>query len=276
MRAISLAYHDVVDGQPSLHSGIRPGAALYALTRDRFQQHLVRIEQQNGAVDVIRSLGSWQDRVPVFLTFDDGALNAYYAADELESHGWRGHFFVTTNWIGRPEFLDRWQIRELYDRGHVIGSHSCSHPERMSHLSWNALTKEWSQSCAVLGDILGQPVHVASVPNGYYSRTVAQAAAVCGLKVLFTSEATSTSSITDGCLILGRYLVQRSTRAETAGAIAAGRCWPRWKQTLFWEGKKALKQVMGESYLTMRRVSLSIDAKTRGEVHALGRFTDKV
>jgi peptidoglycan/xylan/chitin deacetylase (PgdA/CDA1 family) len=257
MKAISLAYHDVVDCHPTSHTSLRPGVALYTLTRDSFQSHLRSIREQNVLVELIRSFRRWKNKVPAFLTFDDGAVNAYFAADELEKCGFRGHFFITTNWIGRSQFLNGPQIRDLNYRGHVIGSHSCSHPERMSHLEWNNLCKEWSRSRAVLSDILGEPVDVASVPNGYYSRKVAQAAAAAGLKVLFTSEATGTSSVIDGCLILGRYLIQCRTSAETAGAIAAGHLWPRWRQTLLWEGKKVLKAMMGESYLAIRRMALS-------------------
>jgi peptidoglycan/xylan/chitin deacetylase (PgdA/CDA1 family) len=256
MRAISLAYHDVIDKRPLLHSSVRPGAKLYALSRDRFQGHLASIKERNAAVALIRSFRCWQHGVQVFLTFDDGALNAYCAADELEKYGWRGHFFVTTNWIGRSEFLNRGQIRELYDRGHVIGAHSCSHPERMSHLPWNRLTTEWSHSCAVLSDILGHNVKVASVPNGYHSERVAQAAAAAGIEILFTSEATWTCSVTAGCLILGRYLMKRHTSAELVGALTAEHRWPRWKQTLLWNGKKLLKGLMGESYLAVRRILL--------------------
>jgi peptidoglycan/xylan/chitin deacetylase (PgdA/CDA1 family) len=254
---MSLEYHDVVDGDLVSHPDIRTVAALYSLTRTHFQDHLRSIRQQNAQVDVIRSFRRWQNRLPVLLTFDDGALNACCAADELEKNGWRGHFFVVTNWIGHSEFLNGRQIRDLRDRGHVIGSHSCSHPERMSHLSRTETTREWSESCAVLSDILGESVKVASVPNGYYSREVARAAAAAGLEVLFTTEATATCSVIDGCLILGRYLIHWNTPAETAGAIAAGNLWPRWKQTLLWEAKKLLKGIMGESYLAARRAILA-------------------
>lgn len=257
MKAMSLAYHDVVDDRPVSHTDIRPAIAFYTLTRDRFQQHLRSIGEQHAPVGVIRSFRQWGKEVPTFLTFDDGAMNAYCAAEELEKRGWRGHFFITTNWIGRPEFLNRRQIRELHERGHVIGSHSCSHPARMSHLAGKQLRKEWSESCAILSDILGEAVKIASVPDGYYSRNVGQAAAAAGLEVLFTSEATAVSQVMDGCLILGRYLIHSDTRAELAGALAAGCRWPRWKQTLLWEVKKVLKGVMGESYLTARRMFLS-------------------
>lgn len=257
MKAMSLAYHDVVDGRPLLETDIRPAVALYTLTRDSFQEHLRSIGERHASVEVIRGFRQWGKRVPAFLTFDDGAVNAYCAADALETQGWRGHFFITTNWIGRPNFMDRQQIRELHTRGHVIGSHSCSHPERMSHLTWKQLREEWSDSCAALSEILREPVKVASVPNGYYSRNVGQAAAEAGIEVLFTSEATAVSQVIHGCLILGRYLIRWNTRAAEAGALAAGGLWPRWKQMFLWDAKSVLKGMMGESYLATRRIFLS-------------------
>ena len=257
MKAMSLAYHDVVDGSPLPQTDIRPAVALYTLTRDSFQEHLRSIEERHAPVDVIRSFRQWGKRVPAFLTFDDGAVNAYCAAEALEKRGWRGHFFITTNWIGRSDFMNRKQIRELHERGHVIGSHSCSHPARMSHLNGKQLSKEWSDSCATLSDILSEPVKVASVPNGFYSQKVGQAAAEAGIEILFTSEATAVSQMVDGCLILGRYLIRWNTSAEEAGALAAGCLWPRWKQMLLWDAKKVLKGIAGESYLAARRIFLS-------------------
>src|SRR5882762_5740664 len=131
MKAISLAYHDVTDGANVL-TGYK---ALYKLGHREFHNHILSIREETQDI-VVRSIDrfcQWADEVPVFLTFDDGELGAYtYVADELEQYGWRGHFFITTNWIGNRGFLDRQQIRELRNRGHVIGSHSCSHPSRMS------------------------------------------------------------------------------------------------------------------------------------------------
>jgi peptidoglycan/xylan/chitin deacetylase (PgdA/CDA1 family) len=268
MKAMSLAYHDVVDGGPLPPSDIRPAVALYTLTRGSFQEHLRSIGERHAAVDVIRGFRQWGNRVPAFLTFDDGAVTAYCAADALEKQAWRGHFFITTNWIGRSNFMNGQQIRELRDRGHVIGSHSCSHPARMSHLTRRQLGKEWSDSRATLSDILGEAVKVASVPNGYYSRKVGQAAAEAGIEVLFTSEATAVSRVVDGCLILGRYLIRANTRAEEAGALAAGRLWPRSKQMLLWDTKKVLKAMLGEPYLAARRIFLS---QIKSEPHTPSR-----
>lgn len=257
MKAVSLAYHDVTDRSDGVPRSYK---SLYKLDRKDFHNHILSIRQQGqqAAVRSIDRFRPWEHEVPVFLTFDDGELGAYrYVADELEQYGWRAHFFITTSWIGRTGFLDRRQIRELRSRGHVIGSHSCSHPARMSHLGWNELTKEWSESCAILGDILGEQVRVASVPDGYYSRTVGRTAAAAGIEVLFTSEATSASSVLEGCLVLGRYLIQIHTPPAVSGAIAARRVWPRWRQTVLWNAKKPLKALTGESYSAIRRYLIS-------------------
>jgi peptidoglycan/xylan/chitin deacetylase (PgdA/CDA1 family) len=257
MKAMSLAYHDVTDG---LNAGLEAYKALYKLGRKEFHNHILSVQQHvpQAAVRSIDHFCSWGQEVPVFLTFDDGELGAYTCvADELEQYGWRGHFFITTDWIGRAGFLDRTQIRELRSRGHVIGSHSCSHPPRMSHLSWDQLTREWSESSSILSDILGEQVRVASVPDGFYARKVGKAAAAAGIEVLFTSEATAATSVLDGCLILGRYFIQRHTLPSASGAIAAGKIWPRWRQTVLWEAKRGVKALTGESYFGIRRYLLS-------------------
>src|SRR5690606_31235253 len=119
----------------------------------------------------------------------DGGESYYTAiAERLERRGWTGHCFVSTNFIGQRGFLDRRQIRALADRGHVIGSHSASHPARFSALPYGDMVSEWSRSRQILEDILARTVDVASVPGGYFSPAVARAAQEAGIRVLFTSE----------------------------------------------------------------------------------------
>jgi hypothetical protein len=126
----------------------------------------------------------------------------------------------------------------------------------MAVLSFEEMIREWTASCQALCDITGEPVHVASVPGGYYSRRVAKAAARAGIDILFTSEPTASRSFVDGCLVLGRYAVRRSTSPPVVGAIAAGAMLPRLRQAAAWSVKKAVKRVTGESYLAIRRLLL--------------------
>ena len=260
MKAISIGYHDIVDeAQRPPNDGSRHSGR-YKLDQGHFRAHMDSIWRNAGqsSVRVIDRARQWHGEAPLFLTFDDGALSSYtIVAGELEKRGWRGHFFVTTDWTGRPGFLDPQQIRELHARGHVIGSHSCSHPARMSKLSWSELLKEWKQSCAILSDIVREPVVTASVADGYYSRKVGKAAAAAGIQVLFTSEPSAKISVTDGCMIMGRYSIQSHTPARISGAIAARDGWPRFRQAISWQARKPVKALAGESYFTIRRLLLS-------------------
>ena len=157
-------------------------------------------------------------------------------------------------------------IRELHRRGHIIGSHSLSHPVQMSRCTREEMLEEWSESVKVLSEILGDRVRVASVPGGHYSKQVAQTAAQSGIEILFTSEPTVSASVVDGCIVLGRYVIQRWTSPETAAAIAAGKLAPRFRHTIFWNAKKGLKAVAGNYYAKARKSPLvSVVERASGE-----------
>ena len=133
------------------------------------------------------------------ITFDDGGASALHAGEELARRSWRGHFFIATDLVGRPGYLDWDGVRAVAGMGHVIGSHSCSHPDRMAACSWDQLMDEWSGSAAMLAQELGHPVPTASVPGGLYSRSVGRAAAAAGFTSLFTSLPSQRLRSIDGC-----------------------------------------------------------------------------
>jgi peptidoglycan/xylan/chitin deacetylase (PgdA/CDA1 family) len=236
----ALLYHDVAPaGQDDASGFPGAGAARYKLTPAAFAAHLDAVAAAAPAP---------------LLTFDDGGASAYDpVAGLLEAKGWRGHFFVPTDYVGRPGFLTAAQVRELRRRGHALGSHSCSHPERMSRCPRRRLVEEWRRSAAALADLLGEPVTSASVPGGFYSRAVAEAAAEAGLTLLFNSEPTTRARQVGVCRVLGRYTVYRGMSAEDAAALAGGRLGPRLRQALLWNVKKVAKAVGGRAYLRLRR-----------------------
>ena len=115
------------------------------------------------------------------------------------------------------------------------------------------LDREWRQSVQRLTAVLGAPVETASVPGGYYSRAVAAAAARAGLRVLFNSEPVTKVREVDGCLVVGRFGVQRGVPASWAAAIVRGQRLPRATRYLHWNGKKVLKRLGGDLWLEARR-----------------------
>src|SRR5258707_1729352 len=183
---ITLLYHDVVDRGADDSSGFPgAGAARYKLTPAEFRDHVqaVRGVLQTPPCTVHELRPDEDTSARGLFTFDDGGRSACTPiADLLDECGWRGHFFITADYLDTPTFVTPAQVRDLHKRGHVIGSHSCSHPRRMSSCTWEELAGEWRRSCAMLADILGEPVKTASVPGGFYSRRVGEAAAHIGIQ----------------------------------------------------------------------------------------------
>ena len=259
LKVAALLYHDVVDDGRDDESGF-PGAAAgrYKLRSEDFELHLQALARSaQGPPAVFDDIQAGGRAVPWLLTFDDGGSSALAIGEQLAERGWRGHFFVTVDYIGTAGFLGPNAIRGLSELGHVIGSHSCSHPERMSRCTWAELLHEWGRSAEVLSEILGQPVTVASVPAGHYGKVVARAAAAAGVRTLFTSEPVLTTRDVDGCRVVGRFTIQRGVRPETASALACAQLLPRTRQFAFWNAKKAAKAVGGEHYLRLRQWLLS-------------------
>jgi len=254
MKARALMYHGLAAEGGPRDGFMRPGAAAYSVAPERFGEHLERIAAATGRppgrVDALTP-GAWM------LTFDDGAASALEAAEQLGQRSWRGHFFIVTDLVGTPGFLGWDEIRELARAGHVIGSHSCSHPDRMAACSWDELLEEWSRSVASLADALGRPVTTASVPGGLYSSSVGRTAAAAGITALFTSLPSQRLRSVDGCQLIGRYAIRRDTPAEEAAAAAAGRPVPWARQRLAWALRGAAKRIGGERYEGVRRALLA-------------------
>ncbi|MGE5648167.1 MAG: polysaccharide deacetylase family protein [Acidobacteriota bacterium] len=250
---LALMYHEVLPGVPP------KGADIYKLGEADFRAHIAAIREAIGAKPVGRvdAPDAWREPRPVFLTFDDGEQSAYtIVADLLESHGWRGHFFIVTDLTGGPGYLSAAQIRELDRRGHVIGSHTCSHPVPISICPPEEIARQWRESVKLLEDVVGHAVPAASVPGGYFSRRVADAAIGAGIRYLFNSEPRASTWRLGECLVLGRYALRRGMGPQTAAGFASGRILPRWRQAALWNAKKLLKRANVRAYERARQAIL--------------------
>jgi peptidoglycan/xylan/chitin deacetylase (PgdA/CDA1 family) len=241
MRTVSLLFHDVYESDPR-ESGFRSPAA------DRYKLSVPEFEAQLDGLVELR-IPNPESRIAAVITVDDGGVSFHTAiADRLEALGLRAHCFVSTDYIGERGFLTPQQIRELDARGHVIGTHSASHPARFSALDAAGMRREWSDSRQRLEDIVDHPVTVGSVPGGYFSRAVADAAAYAGLRTLYTSEPTTRPSTLDGLRIVGRFTIRRGHPPDMALRFASAAPWARCGAWVGWNAKAVIKPVLGASY----------------------------
>lgn len=257
MHSLGLEYHDVIAGNEFDSSGF-PGAASasYKLPARDFVAHLDAIGATGAHVSRVDKVSSADPgATPVFLTFDDGGVGALsQTAPLLEARGWVGHFFVVSDRIGTEGFLDEEGIRELHRRGHLVGSHSCTHPLRFSGLSMDDMVREWKDSRTALEDILRARVTAASVPGGYFRTSAAEAAARAGYRTLFTSEPMTRVRQVGGCVVLGRYSIRRRSTPAIASALVVGHGAARGRQWATWNAKKVIKAAGGNVYLAIREV----------------------
>jgi peptidoglycan/xylan/chitin deacetylase (PgdA/CDA1 family) len=222
----AFAYHDV--GEDPASTGFqRPGALPFKLTPRAFEQHLDAIARSGLAPSLIVDVDMTQPGRYLLLTFDDGGKSALRIGEELCRRGWRGHFFIVTSRIGGSTFLDAAGIRELRSCGHVIGSHSHTHPDIARDRSAEFMVEEWQTSCAVLADLLGEPMVTASVPGGDISATTLRSAATAGLRYLFTSEPWLTPRRVAECWILGRVSPKVGTTPAEMSDLARFHGWSR-------------------------------------------------
>jgi peptidoglycan/xylan/chitin deacetylase (PgdA/CDA1 family) len=241
MRPVSLLFHDVYESDPR-ESGFRSPAA------DRYKLSVPQFEAQMDGLAKLR-IPNPESRIAAVLTFDDGGVSFHTViADRLEALGLRAHCFVSTDYIGERGFLTPQHIRELDERGHVIGTHSASHPTRFSTLSASDMRREWSDSRQRLEDIVDHPVTVGSVPGGYFSCAVAEAAAAAGLQTLYTSEPTTRPSMLDGLVVVGRFTIRRGHPPDMAFRFASAAPWARCGAWVGWNAKALVKPLLGASY----------------------------
>lgn len=218
-RVAAFGYHEVTN-EPLVSGFLRRGAIQFTVTPSEFERHLVLASSLGVAPVLVTELATCGARRPVLLTFDDGGTSAMYAAEALARRGWQAHFFIITGRIGDRTFLGAEQIRELRDAGHLIGTHSHSHPDIFRDLPFDRMVGEWRDSRARLADLLGEECTTAAVPGGHISGAVLRSADTAGLRALFTCDPTLAPRFEGNCQVFGRFLVKRTTsRAQMAALL---------------------------------------------------------
>ncbi len=258
MRTVTLLYHYVVaQGQDEASGFPGAGPARYKLEYDEFDWHLHALGEATQAPpgDVAEMWSTGQS--PAWLlTFDDGGASALRIAETLAKYSWRGHFFITGDRIDEPAFVTKDDIRAIREWAR--------HRLPLVLASRADVTLQLGRARVGMGPQCSNPVrHPRRAgghglrPAGYSSKNVARAAASAGIKALFNSEPVTRVHEADGCLVLGRFTLQRGASPEFPAAIAARRVPPRLRQFASWNARKAAKSVGGEAYLRLRRALLS-------------------
>lgn len=165
-----LCYHQIRDWKSSdskrAHDDIMPPA--------KFAEHMKMLADSgyhtilpNQLYDYL-NYGSTLPEKPIMITFDDTDLDQYtVGATELKKHGFKGVFFIMTVSIGRPRYMNKAQIRELSDQGHVIASHTWNHKNfaQFTDEDWEVQIDKPNKT---LETITGKKVEYFAYPYGVF------------------------------------------------------------------------------------------------------------
>jgi peptidoglycan/xylan/chitin deacetylase (PgdA/CDA1 family) len=108
---------------------------------------------------------------PIMLTFDDTDEDQYTVAwPEMKKYGFKGVFFVMTVSLNRlPHYMTKEQVKELFDAGNVIGSHTWDH-HNVRKYQGNDWAIQIDKPTKQLEAITGKPIRYFAYPFGLWNR----------------------------------------------------------------------------------------------------------
>jgi len=185
-----LMYHEVSD-DTERSKRTRHTNPAYCLSVERFHEQMEHIHtneyQTISLGDLLESSGQNHQK-RVVLTFDDGWQNNYtYAFPILEKFALTATIFVITDFVGKTNYMDWDQLREMNTQGISVQSHTVTH-RPLSTLSTAEIYKELENSKKMIEDHLQTPVNFLSAPHGMIDEKVVDVARLQGYKAVCTSE----------------------------------------------------------------------------------------
>jgi peptidoglycan/xylan/chitin deacetylase (PgdA/CDA1 family) len=168
----------------------------------------------NQFLEIIEKINYQMDMVTI--TIDDGGIGNYkYIYPTLEKYGLKGTFFIPTLFINTSgkessNYMNKWQIQEIFRSGHTIGSHSHSHPKNISLLPKDKVVEEWRVSKTILEDITGHAITACSIPGGFYNPAHLPFLSSLDYSQVFTSSPKYGFSESNGLQISGRFSVENN------------------------------------------------------------------
>lgn len=145
----------------------------YSLSREEFQEQLDYFKENNyhtiSLMDFIRAekYGEELPENPIILTFDDGYEDNYTnMMPMVKAMNMKATMFMATNYVGKENYVNWQQLKEMQANGIEIGSHTANHiPLTQSdnvadEIKLSKLLMEWNGL---------KTIYFFSYPNGIYT-----------------------------------------------------------------------------------------------------------
>ncbi len=183
-----LMYHALQGGGQEYNFN-DPGEYRYVIDVKDFRQQIEFLKNKGyHSISLQDAAGSAEtSEKNIIITFDDGhESNFTLALPILQEFGFKATFFITTGWIGRPDFLNTEQIQALENAGMTIGSHGVTH-SYFNDLDSSSLYMELQESAKQLEEITKKAINSLSAPGGRIDERTLKAGEEIGYSLFCTS-----------------------------------------------------------------------------------------
>jgi len=182
-----LCYHQLRDFRSSDSKRARD----YIVPIATFQEHIKSLSDSGYHSILPDQLYDWLaygkplPPKPIMISFDDSHADQYnIALPELNKYNFKGVFFIMTVSLGRPGYMNREQVKQLADEGHVIGSHTWNHKNVKIYTE-----EDWpvqiDKPVKQLETIIGRPINYFAYPFGLWNKEAILKIKQYGFKAAF-------------------------------------------------------------------------------------------
>jgi peptidoglycan/xylan/chitin deacetylase (PgdA/CDA1 family) len=203
LQELYLTFHGLGTPPPRIDDEERP----YWLSPERFSS-ILRLAQKYET-----------ERRRIHITFDDGnQSDVTVAMPILGNFRRQASFFLLSDFLGRPGFVDRDDIARLHSVGMTIGSHGAAHV-RWTTLGEAELIDQVTRSLQVLSSLVDHPVNRVAVPFNAYDRRVLSVLRRLGVAAVLTSDGGTARS---GAWLKARTTIRMDTSLATIEELMSG------------------------------------------------------
>jgi peptidoglycan/xylan/chitin deacetylase (PgdA/CDA1 family) len=231
-----------VTGHCSPPPGQTPEEGFYDVSERMFELYLDVITEAGLETLTSHGLDSKMSNDAVTISFDDGReSDCVSAMPALVQRGMRGVFFVVTDWIGTPGYMNPAQVREMVKHGQDIQIHGKTH-RFLTDLDDSSLRHELIAAKGTLEDLIGSAVTALSYPGGRGDKRVHAIAREVGFQQIYSSRP---GWYVTGMTEIPRMVVHHDTGVAEVEAYMAGSLGPVIRQMVRYYGGRILRNLLG-------------------------------
>jgi peptidoglycan/xylan/chitin deacetylase (PgdA/CDA1 family) len=183
-------YHSVPNVQERAKKARSTNPA-YCLTVNKFREQMGYLHNNGYKTLHFDQLLNSETQIPeksLVVTFDDGWVDNYTNVFPiLKEYGLTATVFVITGFVGKENYMDWNQLREMIEAGISIQSHTVSH-KPLAQLSTAEIEYELETSKKMIEHHLGKQISFLSLPHGVFNGKVLKMAQLAGYHAVCTSE----------------------------------------------------------------------------------------